>query len=52
VAGHRRILACLEAKDDVGVEAAIRDHLEQSKRDIQRFAFGAKSRAAVFKEGH
>ena len=52
VDGHRRILACLEAKDDVGVAAAIRDHLEQSKRDIQRFAFGAKSRPHVFKESH
>ena len=44
VAGHRRILACLEKKDDAGIEAAIRDHLEQSKRDIHRFAFGDKER--------
>jgi DNA-binding GntR family transcriptional regulator len=44
VAGHRRILTCLEKKDDKGIEAAIREHLEQSKRDIRRFAFGDKPR--------
>jgi DNA-binding GntR family transcriptional regulator len=43
VAGHRRILTCLEKKDDKGIEAAIREHLEQSKRDIRRFAFGEKT---------
>ena len=52
VAGHRRILSCLETKDHVGIEAAIRDHLEQSKRDIRRFAFGVKTRPDVFKEGN
>jgi len=44
IAGHHRILACLEKKNDIGIEAAIRDHLEQSKRDIRRFAFGDKTR--------
>jgi DNA-binding GntR family transcriptional regulator len=44
VAGHRRILTCLEKKDDIGIEAAIREHLEQSKRSIRRFAFGDKTR--------
>ena len=44
VAGHRRILACLEKKDDIKIEAAIREHLEQSKRDIRRFAFAVKTR--------
>jgi DNA-binding GntR family transcriptional regulator len=39
VSGHRRVLECLEKKDEMGIEAAIRDHLEQSKRDIRRFAF-------------
>jgi DNA-binding GntR family transcriptional regulator len=43
IAGHRRILACLEKKDYIGIEAAIREHLEQSKHDIGRFAFGNKS---------
>jgi len=42
VSGHRRVLECLERKDEMGIEAAIRDHLEQSKRDIRRFAFEAK----------
>ncbi len=44
VAGHRRILTCLEKKDDKGVEAAIREHLERSKLDLRRFAFGDKIR--------
>jgi DNA-binding GntR family transcriptional regulator len=43
VSGHRRILECLEKKDDIGIEAAIRTHLEQSKRDIHRFAFEMKT---------
>ena len=50
IAGHRRIITCLETKDDIGIETAIRDHLEQSKRDIHRFAFGAKTRPDGFKE--
>ena len=44
VSGHRRILECLEKKDEIGIEAAIRAHLEQSKRDIHRFAFEMKTR--------
>ncbi len=51
VSGHRGILACLENKDDIGIESAIRDHLEQSKRDIRRFAFDTKIRTDVFSEG-
>ena len=43
VSGHRRILECLAKKDNAGIEAAIRDHLEQSKRDIHRFAFEMKT---------
>jgi DNA-binding GntR family transcriptional regulator len=43
VTGHRRVLACLEKKDEPGIEAAIREHLEQSKRDILRFAFELKT---------
>jgi DNA-binding GntR family transcriptional regulator len=45
VSGHRRVLECLEKKDDIGIEAAIREHLEQSKRDIRRFAFEMKTRS-------
>ena len=44
VSGHRRILECLTRKESIGIEAAIRDHLVQSKRDIHRFAFEMKTR--------
>ena len=43
IGGHRRVLECLEKKDAVGIESAIRDHLEQAKHDIRRFAFDVKS---------
>lgn len=39
VKGHRSIITCLEDKDDIGIAAAIREPLAQSKRDIRRFAF-------------
>jgi len=39
IKGHKAIVACLKRKDENGVELAIRQHLEQSKRDIRRFAF-------------
>jgi DNA-binding GntR family transcriptional regulator len=45
VGGHRRVLECLEKKDDIGIEVAIREHLEQSKHDIRRYAFEVKSRS-------
>jgi len=45
VTGHRRVLECLEKKDEIGIEAAIHQHLEQSKRDIRRFAFKIKTRS-------
>lgn len=41
--GHRRILRCLEKQDSIGIETAIRDHLEQSKRDIHHYAFVVKT---------
>ncbi|MDF1554161.1 MAG: GntR family transcriptional regulator [Deferrisomatales bacterium] len=44
ISGHRRILDRLIDRDPVGVEAAIREHLAQVKRDIWEFAF-LKSRA-------
>ncbi len=37
---HRRIVDCLRSKDEEGVAVAIRDHLEKSKREIHRYAFG------------
>lgn len=44
VSGHRRVLECLAKKDNSGIEAAIREHLEQSKRDIHHYAFEVKTR--------
>ena len=40
IKGHKAIVACLKRKDEDGIEMAIKKHLEQSKRDIQRYAFG------------
>jgi DNA-binding GntR family transcriptional regulator len=51
IAGHRQIFACLEKKDEIGIEPAVRDHLEQSKRDIRRFAFDSKSASENSQEG-
>jgi len=39
IAGHRRILNCLKVKNEADIEAAVREHLEQSKQDIHRYAF-------------
>ena len=39
IKGHRRIVDCIREKDESGVEVAIREHLEQSKHDIHRYAF-------------
>lgn len=43
IGGHRRILDCMRQRDEKGIKSAIREHLEQSKREIQRYAFGRKS---------
>lgn len=40
IRGHRRILECIRRKDDAGVEKAIGDHLEFSKRSIRSAVFG------------
>ncbi|RJQ57893.1 MAG: GntR family transcriptional regulator [Desulfobacteraceae bacterium] len=37
--GHRRILDCLKAKDPERIEDVVREHVEQSKKDILRYAF-------------
>lgn len=42
IVGHRRILDCMRQRDGKGIKSAIREHLEQSKREIQRYAFGKK----------
>src|SRR5208283_6232449 len=40
IQGHRRILEALKASDESGLERAMRNHLEQSKIDTHRYAFG------------
>jgi DNA-binding GntR family transcriptional regulator len=40
IKGHRVIVACIKRKNEDGIDMAIRRHLDQSKRDIQRYAFG------------
>lgn len=42
IRGHRRIVDCIRRKNYEGIELAIREHWEQSKRDIQRYAFEEK----------
>lgn len=39
IKGHWKIYECLRAKDKEGVERAIKEHLEDSKRDIRRITF-------------
>ncbi len=39
ISGHRRILERIKARDKAGVAEAMRAHLEQSRRDIWRYAF-------------
>ncbi len=39
IEGHKTIVAYIKRKEEDGVEMAIKQHLEQSKRDIQRYAF-------------
>jgi len=39
IEGHKAILACIKRKHEDGIEMAINKHLEQSKRDIRRYAF-------------
>jgi len=47
---HRRIVACIKAKDEQGIDSAIRDHLEFVKSSVQRYAFEEKKRDAVESE--
>ncbi len=47
IQGHRRILEALKASDERELEQAIRDHLEQSKIDTQRYAFGKSEEHGV-----
>jgi DNA-binding GntR family transcriptional regulator len=43
IQGHRRILVALKKKDKLAIKEAIHEHIEQSKIDIQRYAFEEKS---------
>ncbi len=50
IKGHRRILECLKARDNEGVKVAIKEHLEDSKRDIRQSALAASYADALGKE--
>ena len=39
IAGHKEILKAIESADTEGVKQAIRNHLQQSKRDVLKYAF-------------
>ena len=41
---HRRIVACIRAKDEQGIASAIRDHLEFVRSSVQRYAFDEKQK--------
>ena len=42
IGGHKRIVDRLHEFDKEGVAVAVREHIEQSKRDIRRYAFEKK----------
>ena len=44
IRGHRQIFECIRKKDLEGVEQAIKRHLETSKNDILKNAFGSMKR--------
>ena len=53
IAGHHRILDCIRKKDEEKLGEAIREYLEQSKRDIQRYAFEEREkRKTAFRIEH
>jgi DNA-binding GntR family transcriptional regulator len=39
IEGHKEILRAVEKGDDAGISLALKNHLEQSKRDTLRYAF-------------
>lgn len=49
IAGHRRILDRMIAKDSVGTARAVRQHIKESKKAIQQYAFEEKAKS---KEGN
>ncbi len=53
IEGHRRILECLRASDEEGLEQAIREHLEWVKRDVQSHAFAkGREKGAASRDEH
>ena len=42
IQGHRRILDCIKEKDRDGIGGAIRDHLDDTKTAIKKYAFKEK----------
>lgn len=44
IQGHRRILACIKAKDEQGIDAVIREHLEYVKSSVRQYAFEEKKK--------
>ncbi|MFZ7112585.1 MAG: GntR family transcriptional regulator [Desulfatiglandales bacterium] len=40
--GHRRIFACIKARDEEGIGAAIKAHLEYVKQSVRQYAFEEK----------
>jgi DNA-binding GntR family transcriptional regulator len=49
IEGHRRILECMRARDERGLEEAVRRHLELSLADVHRYAFGQSKEGATAK---
>ena len=39
IQGHRRIFESVVQRDEKGIDRAVRDHLDQVKRDVRRYAF-------------
>jgi DNA-binding GntR family transcriptional regulator len=48
---HRRILACIKAHDEQGVEDAIRRHLAFVKSSVRQYAFEEKKRHDAIEDG-
>ncbi len=45
IEGHRRILECLRARDEEAATAAIIEHLNDSRKDINRVAFDPRAQS-------
>ncbi|MEJ2586700.1 MAG: GntR family transcriptional regulator [Deltaproteobacteria bacterium] len=47
IVGHKKIVTCIKSEDGRGIEKAICDHLEKSKEEIRRHAFGKGNQLSV-----